>query len=258
MKYYAIFGNPVSHSKSPLLYNTLFNYAKMESSYGRFLLNDGKKLRHYFLLLGLEGANITVPYKEEAFLQCDEIRGVAQKIGAVNTIVKEGNRLIGYNTDALGFYHAIRPYCEPQNILLLGAGGTSRSLAIQFQELGRKVTVLNRSKNRLEWFHHHNIDAYTYDEPLSSSYDLIVNTTSAGLTDNSLPMDESLLQHYCFNANYLVDVNYVQTPFLTLAHTLNKPFQNGKNMLIEQAILAASYYTALPESTIREVLSTIL
>ena len=112
MKLFAIFGNPVSHSKSPLMHNIVFKNLGIKACYTRVLLEDGDKLKEKFLSLGLSGANITVPHKEVAFRACDEIRGFAKKVGVVNTIVLEDGKLIGYNTDADGFMFAISEFSD--------------------------------------------------------------------------------------------------------------------------------------------------
>ena len=95
MKLFTIFGDPVSHSRSPLMHNHVFKILGVNSCYTRTHLCDGLKLREIFFAKALSGANITVPHKEAAFEACDEIRGLAKEIGAVNTIVNENGRLIG-------------------------------------------------------------------------------------------------------------------------------------------------------------------
>ena len=107
MKLFAIFGDPVSHSRSPLMHNNVFRELGFNACYTRIHLKDGDRLRETFFGLGLDGANITVPHKEAAFKACDEVRGFAKKIGVVNTLINENGRLVGYNTDADGFLYAI-------------------------------------------------------------------------------------------------------------------------------------------------------
>ena len=88
-KLFTIFGNPVSHSKSPLMHNLSFQALNYNGCYTRYRLEDGKQLRNKLFMLNISGANITVPYKEDAFNACDELDEFAQKVGAVNTIVKK-------------------------------------------------------------------------------------------------------------------------------------------------------------------------
>ena len=138
-KLFAIFGNPVSHSRSPLMHNSVFKHLNYDASYIRIHLEDGAKLRDTFLSLGLSGANITVPHKEVAFSACDEVRGFANKVGVVNTIVYEDSKLIGYNSDADGFMQAISEFGKIISVLIIGAGGTAKALALRFVQDDIKV-----------------------------------------------------------------------------------------------------------------------
>jgi len=140
MKLFAIFGDPVSHSRSPLMHNCLFKNLNYKACYTRVHLKDGSKLKETFFSLGLSGANVTVPHKEEAYKACDEVRGFAKTVGVVNTLINENGKLIGYNTDADGFMYAIEEFGAIKNILILGAGGTAKALASRF------VVDLNRER----------------------------------------------------------------------------------------------------------------
>ena len=112
MKLFAIFGDPVAHSRSPLMHNSVFKNLNYKACYTRVHLRDGSKLKETFFALGLSGANVTVPHKEAAYKACDEVRGFAKKVGVVNTLVNENGKLIGYNTDADGFMFAIKEFGE--------------------------------------------------------------------------------------------------------------------------------------------------
>ena len=85
-KLFAIFGNPVSHSKSPLMHNLAFSRLGIDACYTRYLLEDGSRLKETFFHLGLKGANITVPHKEAAFNACDVLDDFAKKIGHLGNI----------------------------------------------------------------------------------------------------------------------------------------------------------------------------
>ena len=126
-KLYAIFGNPVKHSRSPLMHNHVFKNLHVDSCYTRIHLLDGEKLKETFFAQKLSGANITVPHKEAAFKACDEVRGFAKEIGVVNTIVNENGKLIGYNTDADGFLFSIQEFENIKKVLIIGAGGTAKA-----------------------------------------------------------------------------------------------------------------------------------
>ncbi|MGB5966128.1 MAG: shikimate dehydrogenase [Sulfurimonadaceae bacterium] len=244
MKLYAIFGDPVAHSRSPLMHNHVFRSLGYEGCYTRIQLKDGSKLRETFFNLGLSGANITVPHKEAAFNACDEIRGFAKKVGVVNTIVYENGKLIGYNTDADGFIYAIKPFGKINTVLVIGAGGTSKALSTRFMDEGMDVTVMNRSEGRLEDFKLLGFKTATWDTIEIKAYDLVVNTTSAGLEDENLPAPIEILKPLLEKASFSADAIYGKvTPFLKLSNELNIISKDGADMLLGQGVLANSYFT---------------
>ena len=238
-KLFTIFGDPVSHSRSPLMHNTVFKALNYKACYTRTHLQDGSKLKETFFSQQLSGANVTVPHKEAAYEACDEVRGFAKKVGVVNTPINENGRLIGYNTDADGFMYAINEFGTMQNILLLGAGGTAKALVSRFLQDGINVTVLNRSSSRLQYFKDLKCSCFTWNEFQVSSYDLIVNTTSAGLKDENLPAPKELLLQALKHSNYVADAIYGKvTPFLKLAKQMEKTYKDGSDMLLGQGVLA--------------------
>ena len=244
MKLFAIFGDPVAHSRSPLMHNHVFKALGFNGCYTRIQLKDGTQLRQIFFDLGLSGANITVPHKEAAFNACEEIRGFANKVGVVNTIINDNGKLIGYNTDADGFMYAIKPFGKMQNILVLGAGGTARALTQRFKGENINVTVLNRSVGRLEEFKRMGFHTETWDTITLTSYDLVVNTTSAGLEDDNLPAPKEILEPLLKQASYAADAIYGKiTPFLQLCSELNIIAKDGADMLLGQGVLANDYFT---------------
>ncbi len=241
---FAIFGNPVSHSKSPLMHNLSFQGLKFDGCYARYLLEEGSKLKETFFSLGLKGINITVPHKEYAYDACDVLDPFAQKVGAVNTIVEKEGKLYGYNTDAPGFLKAISEFENIKTVLFLGAGGTAKSTSIILKEAGYDVTILNRSAGRLTYFKENGFQTYTFDSFIPQTYDLIINMTSAGLEDDSLPCPSQILEQVIPTAKACVDVIYgKETPFLKLAKTYKKPTKDGSDMLLYQGIIAFEYFT---------------
>ncbi len=243
MERFAIFGDPVSHSLSPLMHNHAFRGLGIDACYGRYRLDDGRKLREKFLSLGLKGANITVPHKEHAFRACDELDPFALKVGAVNTIVERGGKLCGYNTDAPGFLRAIEEF-GGQKVLFLGAGGTARSTAVVLRDHGYDVIIANRSSDRLQSFRDDGFETFVFDDFAGGKYDLVVNMTSAGLKDDLLPAPEKLLVDVMLQAASCVDVIYgKETPFLKLARKLGKPIKDGADMLLYQGVIAFDLFT---------------
>ncbi len=238
-KLFNIFGNPVSHSISPLIHNYTIKSLDIDACYTRIKLNDGAKIREKFFDLNITGANITVPFKEDAYRTCDEICGIAKDIKAVNTIIKKKGKLFGYNTDAPGFYETIKDIKDIKKILIIGAGGTARAISIYLRKKSYNITILNRSKHRLKYFEKEGFVTYSWDNFNKYDFDMIINTTSAGLKDEIFPIDEKILLKIFANSKYAIDIIYnKQTPFLKLAKKNNLSVKDGKDMLIFQAILA--------------------
>ena len=235
---FLIFGNPVSHSKSPLMHNYFFKKFNINECYGRYKLQNGEEIIEKFKKLKIKGANVTVPHKEYAFKLADEVRGIANEIGAVNTLVLENGKVVGYNTDAPGFLEAVKEF-EYKNVLIIGAGGTAKALSLVLPD----AYILNRSKKRLQYFKDRQKICFTWDEIDTLNYDLIINTTSAGLNDENLPAPEDLLNKIFKNAKYAVDVIYgKQTPFLKLAKKYNLKTKTGLDMLVYQGVLAMELF----------------
>lgn len=245
---FAIFGNPVAHSKSPLMHNLSFKGLHYNGFYTRYLLEDGSQLKETFFHLNLKGVNVTVPHKEHAFQACDVLDTFAKKIGVVNTIVERDGKLHGYNTDAPGFLKAISEFKDVKTVLFLGAGGTAQSTSSILRDEGYEVTLLNRSEKRLEKYQKEGFLTYTFDtfplDDVTSSYDLVINMTSAGLEDDNLPAPKEILSVVLPNATACVDVIYgKRTPFLKLAHSYDKPTKDGSDMLLYQGIIAFEHFT---------------
>ena len=239
MKLFSIFGDPVSHSRSPLMHNSVFKCLDLNACYTRTHLTEGSQLRDVFFAKALSGANVTVPHKEAAYAQCDEVRGIAKTIQAVNTLVLENGKLIGYNTDAEGFMRAIESFGTLRNALILGAGGTARALSIALRQGSITPTILNRSQGRLEYFKNEGIESYIWDNFTPTPYDLIINTTSAGLSDDELPLEKSLLMTLLSQTKGAIDVIYgKETPFLREVKATALPYKDGSDMLLAQGVLA--------------------
>jgi len=226
------------------MHNLAFEGLDYNACYGRYLLNDGAKLRERFFDLGLKGINITVPHKEYAYQACDHLDPFAQKVAAVNTIVKRGGELYGYNTDAPGFLKAISEFDDIKTVLFIGAGGTARSTSIILRDEGYEVTILNRSPQRLQSFKEEGFVTATFEDFELDTFDLVINMTSAGLEDDLLPAPQSILDQVIPTSKACVDVIYgKETPFLKLAKKFAKPSKDGSDMLLYQGIIAFDHFT---------------
>ncbi len=243
MRLYAIFGNPVEHSISPTIHNYAFEKLGFKGCYTKILVEDGSKLKDVFFHYKLKGVNITVPHKEWAYKLSDEVVGIAKEIEAVNTWYEKNGKIFGYNTDAPGFYESIKEFAF-ESVLILGAGGTAKAIALYLKEKGFRPEILNRSKPRLEYFEKKGFITHTWQDFKPKNYDLIINTTSAGLKDESLPAPKELLEPTMQSAKYAVDVIYnKRTPFLALAKSLGLQYKDGTDMLLYQGVLAFEIFT---------------
>jgi shikimate dehydrogenase len=239
-KKFTIFGNPVEHSISPKMHGFAIKGLDLDASYTKTHLEGACRLKTIFLE-GYDGANVTVPHKEAAFGQCDEVRGIAKEIGAVNTLLNEEGHMIGYNTDAEGFYRSLLDFPDIQSALILGAGGTAKAISFILQEKGIQVTILNRSASRLEAFEH--FQTATWESFEESYHDIIINTTSAGLEEEALPAPKDIMISLFKNTKYAIDVIYnKETPFLKMAKTYKLPTKDGADMLLYQGVLAFNLF----------------
>ncbi len=240
---FTIFGDPIKHSKSPAMQNAGLKAAGVDGEYTKTHLIEGEKLKDVFLQDGFKGANITVPHKETAYAQADEVRGLAQKIGAVNTYINDNGKVIAYNTDAPGFMMAIEEFGKIDKALILGAGGTAKAIAVALKEKGIEVSVLNRSAGRLVFFKELGCKSYTWEDFKKDSFDILINTTTAGLNDELYPAPLDILEPLVKDTKFAIDCIYrKQTPFLALATKYDKPNKDGEDMLLYQGVLALEYF----------------
>lgn len=247
MQYFGVIGNPIAHSLSPLIHNSLFSHFLLQAHYKKILLENSNDFPT--TLCPLKGANITLPYKESVIPFCNEIRGIAQEIGAVNTLYREGENWIGYNTDAEGFYLSLGNY-KINNALILGAGGSAKAVVKILQKHNVAVSMLNRTMEKIASFS--GVRAYERGE----SYELIVNTTSAGLK-GELPLEEQHLKEIFSCSSLAFDLIYPSsnsihtlqdflrflrqredTLFCSFAKKCKIPRIDGLDMLCYQAFLA--------------------
>jgi len=247
MQNFAVFGNPINHSKSPDIHNHLFEKCKFDAKYDKVLVKSADEIKNYILSHNLNGANITVPFKEDIAKLCDRLEGIAKDVGAVNTILVDDGKLIGHNTDGDGFMLCVEEFGDIDSALLIGAGGASKSIAFALRDRGIDATIVNRSKNRLSFYDDAGFKTCIVSEIEVESYDLIINATSAGLSDDSLPIDKNTLEElfaYSFN---VIDIVYGKmTSFLELAKKMDKPYKDGYDMLVLQALYASMIFADMP------------
>ncbi len=256
---YGIFGDPVDHSLSPLIQNAAFSSLGINAAYLAFPVEVGYLgiALEAMRAMGMRGANITIPYKEEALDFIDEIpEDVDRCIGAINTIHQEGGVLFGYNTDGPGFLMALHEELsfnpEGKSILVLGAGGAARGVTFSLARArADKVLLLNRHVERAEGLAEHAAGFFSEIEFSAVKHlyeiqgekiDLVVNATRCGMKENQeIPLDLRLLERKAS----VYDLVYTpgETPFLKTAKALHFPHANGLGMLVNQAALSFEIWT---------------
>lgn len=243
VKRVGLIGNPVEHSRSPRMHNSAFAALGMNATYELWHTEDDEvKQRVKSIREGdIVGANVTVPHKQAVMPYLDEISATAQRIGAVNTIISSGDRLIGDNTDAYGFQASIEErYGEifPKRAVVLGAGGASRAVIVALQEIGAKeVLIANRTVARAEALASElGSSPLTWDSlpDVLGSTDMLVNATALGWHDEEV-LERGLIARMPGSA-LLVDLTYRDTPFLQSGQACGLRTLDGLGMLIHQGV----------------------
>ena len=242
---YAVLGNPIAHSKSPLIHAAFAKQTGQNISYEPLLvdLNGFEKRVHELIRLGYKGANITVPFKFDAYEICNSLsaRVSSAGLGAVNTILNINGEIHGDNTDGVGLHNDIEQNLgfsiADKHILILGAGGAAHGVLNSLLSAA-SITIANRTLQKAAEMSsrvsHGNASTF---ENLDRSFDLIINATSTGLTDTALPIANKI-----FGANCLAyDMMYGrETPFMAQARAAGATVADGLGMLVEQA--AEAFY----------------
>ncbi len=253
-EHYAVIGNPIAHSKSPLIHSQFAAQTAQDMSYSRILapLDAFKQTVLDFRSAGGKGMNVTVPFKLEAFALADKLSTRAKRAGAVNTLLFQADGLIeGDNTDGAGLVRDLRHHGVPlqgARILLLGAGGAVRGvLAPLLAEQPARLVIANRSSDKAECLAEDFADLAAdcalegmgFDAIAGESFDVIINGTSASLSGELPPLPE----HGLAPGGITYDMAYGNepTPFQRwgVQHGAAQAL-DGLGMLIEQA--AESFY----------------
>ena len=152
METYALFGNPVGHSLSPLMHNAAYEHMGIDARYLSFCVDSAEDAVTQIRAMDIRGASVTLPFKSDVMHHLDGVDGSARTIGAVNTIMNRGGRLWGCNTDCLGLVESLRECIEinGRNFVILGTGGTARAAAFGIQREGGIPWVAGRSVVKAE------------------------------------------------------------------------------------------------------------
>ena len=261
--FYAVIGNPIAHSKSPAIHHAFAQLTHQDIQYERVLapLDGFADTVHGLIAQGYKGANVTVPFKLEAFAMATRLSERAQDAGAVNTLIFDAEGIIGDNTDGVGLVRDISQNIgvsfAGKRVLLIGAGGASEGvlhpilaahpalLIITNRTLDKALNMVKRVEARDEMLFV-SVQAYAFDDLQGQAFDIVINATSAGLSDSQLPLPSGI-----FAPNALAyDMMYGRlTPFMAFAQQQGARVFDGLGMLIEQAAEAFSVWRGIRPPT---------
>jgi shikimate dehydrogenase len=257
---YCVIGDPIRHSKSPVMMNRAFRETGINGIYTAFHI-AADRLGDFAAgvrAMGVRGVNVTIPHKLDIMPFLDVIDESAQAIGAVNTIVNDGGRLTGYNTDGIGYVRSLKEEAAPEltgkNVLIVGAGGATRGIvyALAKEGVGR-ITVSNRTVERAQelaaaFKDRADIRAIGNEslKDACAEADIIINTTSVGMHPNvnAVPLDTVWLKPGTTASDLIY--NPFTTRFLAEAKERGCRIHGGLGMFIYQGAYAFEYWTGLP------------
>ena len=245
---YAVFGNPVRHSLSPIMLNRAFAEVGFNGVYLASRVTDIRAAMAAVRTFGIQGASITIPHKIAVMDTLDEVDPQALKIGAVNTVVNQGGRLCGYNSDGTGAVRALmeKTIVQGTDIAVIGAGGAARAIGFCLQENGGRVTILNRSHQRGEYLAR---DLEADFIPLGDLKEIperiLINTTPVGMSPDTedMPLPPQLLHKDML----VMDIVYnpLETAFLKYAKTIGCQTIDGVAMFVYQGAIQFSLWTGM-------------
>lgn len=248
---YAVFGNPINHSKSPAIHRQFAEQTGQDLHYAKQLVAEDAfvKTAQAFFAEGGKGLNVTVPFKVDAFHFAQQLTQRAQRAGAVNTLAIQANgRVLGDNTDGIGMVHDMHNLgweLQGKRILILGAGGAVRGIMQPvLAEHPIQVVIANRTVSKAEELaaHFHDlgdVQAFSFEQLAGESFDVVINGTSASLSGDLPPLPTGLLNPNasCYDLMYGAE----PTVFLQWASEQGAvKLADGLGMLVGQA--AESFY----------------
>ncbi|WP_408954687.1 shikimate dehydrogenase [Natroniella sp. ANB-PHB2] len=262
-KLVGLLGDPVEHSKSPVMHNAVFDQLDLNYRYLAFQVKaeEVKEALQGIKALGIKGVNVTIPHKEVVINSLDSLSKEAKLIGAVNTIENKEGRLIGHNTDGQGFMKALEKEggfsAQGKKVLIIGAGGAAKAVAFQLGLEGASElyitnrtfeSAVNLAKDLDEKLTLSKVKAFPLEEEALVNdlpeLDLIVDTTPIGMypqTNIAPVIGDRLLE----KSSLITDLVYnpVETVLLKRAKELGVKTVSGLGMLIYQGAIAFEIWT---------------
>ena len=258
----AVIGNPIAHSKSPLIHNAALEKLKLPFTYTSFRVDNLEEAIIEMKKSNYAGYSVTIPHKVEAMKYVDVISPEAKIIGAINTIVNKKGKLFGYNTDCAGAINALKTKTtlKGKKVYVLGNGGAARAIVAGLIQEKAKVTIFGREKERLEKFSKEFGCEYKLNPQIDDKCDILINATSVGMHPdiNDSPIDTKIL-----NKKIIVfDIVYNPLETLLLKEAKKKGCKTiqGIEMFLGQAFEQFKLFTGkkAPEELMRKTLLEVL
>jgi len=235
---FALFGNPVGHSLSPLMHNAAYERMRINAHYMPVCVDDAAEAIERMRRLALRGASVTIPFKTAVMSLLDQVDDTSCTIGAVNTIVRDANgRLAGYNTDWIGLVRGLEESLEinDKTFAIVGAGGAARAVVFGIRQRGGIPLIVNRTPERGEKLaREFDCLAYPLARIAEVSADCLINTTSVGMTpdDGMSPIVKEVLKNF----PWVMDCVYnpLQTRLLLEAAQAGCATITGLGMFVHQ------------------------
>ena len=253
-KHFAVIGNPIHHSLSPQIHAAFAKDANLDMTYEATLspLDQFKQTTQALLTKKLSGANVTLPFKKEAYELANEHSHYAKISEAVNTLEFKNDRIIGHNTDGIGLVRDLEQNLHVnlvgKKILLIGAGGAAEGVIYSMLEkkpsqltltnrtIEKSITIKNKMVKYAESFGV-NLNVIEIATLPHEYFDVVINATSAGLNESDLGVDNKVFHKKCL----AYDMVYgKETPFIKQAKSQQSKTSDGLGMLVEQA--AEAFY----------------
>ncbi len=258
MDQYRVFGNPIEQSRSPFIHQAFAQQTQQNLAYQSQLvpLEQFTHTVQEFINQGGKGANVTVPFKEEALALCDHLSERAELAGAVNTLIFKENKIFGDNTDGLGLVQdLLRQHVVLANkrILLLGAGGAAKGVMLPLlAQNPSAMVVANRTVSKAQQlcqqFANDKITACSFEQANQQDFDIIINATSASLNGAIPPISADMInaETVCYDMVY----GAALTPFLVWAKAQgSEHIIDGLGMLVGQAAESFSLWRGVMPET---------
>ena len=242
MKKYFVIGNPIDHSLSPKLQNWWLKENNIDAAYDKIKLENHeiKNLIQDIKEQKIAGCNVTIPFKKTIIPFLDKLSPEAEQTQSVNTITFDNGDLVGHNTDIAGFDIAIKKLnfnVEGKKVLILGAGGVVPSIIFALKNMNvQELIISNRTREKAENLKVLFDNLKILDWGDLTDFHIVINATSLGLNNETIDLDfSSLGKDKLF---YDVIYNPHETRFLKAGKQLGHKIENGKTMIVYQALEA--------------------